>query len=527
MKDVLLLGYNEIDFPTHVKNVENNKGEAFSLSYNYTLYDNRECTQNDLYNICKSEFDKYGDYDSSSNLDGSVAYLCTYFEKNNVSYDYVNSYRKDSEKLKEMLIHNSYLVIGITTTLYVDAAPITEIIKFVRNYSEAKIVLGGQYIYGLLYYCDDTMKSYFHRKLRADYYIVSIHGEETICELITALKQPDPNYHIDRISNLMYFVNNKVSAYHYYTEKNNLEENSVKWSLLKNERPYFITLRTTLSCPFHCSFCEYPIRGGDYSYVSLEQIKYQLDEARSIGTVKHIFFGDDSFNIPVERYKAILKMMIKENYDFTWNALLRCQSLDDEVLELMVASKCRGISVGIESASNIVLTNMNKKITSEDYYKTLSRIKRYDIPLFLSFIIGFPGETDETFNETVNLINSVKPDFYRHHVWYASPLAPIMAKRDQYNIKGERYSWSHNTMDCEHAMKLYDQMYNSIKSSTWCPQHHFGFFGVMHLLARGNTINQVKDFIEVFNECVREKSRTNDNISPDYITRMKQILSRK
>ena len=144
-------------------------------------------------------------------------------------------------------------------------------------------------------------------------------------------------------------------------EDNNLENNIVDWKLFSDRIRRGVSVRTSQSCPFSCKFCNFHVMEGKYSCISVEAIEKELNTLKGIDRVKCINFVDDTFNIPKERFKKVLQMMIRNDYCFKWFSYVRCQYLDEEIVALMKESKCIGVYLGIESGNQFMLDNMNKK----------------------------------------------------------------------------------------------------------------------------------------------------------------------
>lgn len=301
----------------------------------------------------------------------------------------------------------------------------------------------------------------------------------------------------------------------------------IDWSLFKGYIGKFVSIRTCISCAFRCAFCAFPQHAGKYQVLEVEKIQKDFKALHELGCVKHIQFIDDTLNVPKERFKEMLKMMIESKYGFEWNSYIRCQYLDEETVKLMKESGCKGVFLGIESGSQKILDNMNKKSTIEQYRNGIALLKKYNIITFASLIIGFPGETYETFRETVDFIKEVKPDFWRTQLWYCDRLTPIWQEREKYDIKGASFNWSHSTMNSKEAMNLIKEMYTEIKESVWLPQYNFDLNGVFHLLYRGFTLEKVKDFIRTFNKGIEfniNNNYTREN-EEQVIGQIKNILN--
>jgi p-methyltransferase len=119
---------------------------------------------------------------------------------------------------------------------------------------------------------------------------------------------------------------------------------------------------------------------------------------------------------------------------------------------------------------------------------------------FGSFIVGFPGETDATLNETVQFIRETKPTYYRSQLWYNEPGTPIDRERSKFQIVGDGFVWSHATMDGAKAMDHIDRMLLSIKESVWLPQWSFDFWIIPYFLGKGMSPDQLKRFVRGANK---------------------------
>lgn len=208
-------------------------------------------------------------------------------------------------------------------------------------------------------------------------------------------------------------------------------------------------------------------------------------------------FISDSFNMPNSRFKEILRMMIRNKYNFEWHSYFRCQSIDEETVALMKDSRCAGVIIGFESGSPQMLVNMNKKINVSDYKTGHSLLKKYGIPTMAMLIIGFPGETKETVQETIDFIEEIKPDFYHPHVWFCEKIAPVWQQREQYGLVSTSNSWRHNTMDSQTAQEQIHYLVREIKSFVYMSVYYTDIFS---LLLQGIGISEIKEILNRKNE---------------------------
>jgi radical SAM superfamily enzyme YgiQ (UPF0313 family) len=347
--------------------------------------------------------------------------------------------------------------------------------------------------------------------LKADFYIYNKQGKVTLTKLIKAIKN---NNSFEEINNLLYKKKDRYIYTGCKKEQDRLRDKMVNWELFSERNWDVVNVRTSISCPFSCSFCSYRVYAGEYKKMNIKMIEKQLDGIERLGNVQLVEFADETLNVPPERFKDILRMMIRNDYSFNWAGYFRCQYADREMVKLMKKSGCSLVQLGIESGNNKILENMNKNATVEEYERGLALLNEYEIPTVASFIIGFPGETRKTIKDTKDFIEKTKPTYYTSYVWHCNPVTPICKEADKYNLRVSPYNWSHETMDAQTA---YDIMTNelsvSIKNSIYVTSFFsLGFYKIFHSLGgQDSKIEKFNNFLKVFNECVVENLHNSED----------------
>jgi radical SAM PhpK family P-methyltransferase len=518
MTDCLLIGFNDSSFGAYVDMVRGmgeTSGAYRDLNLAFVELDGQPSTSMKLLNRFHFE-GRPAPATPFHNCDflwPTITYLGTYLSRRGFSFDYVNTFQLEKDALREKLLHDEVLTVAVTTTLYVSPHPILEIVSFIRQYSDrVKIVVGGPFIINQSKLLDAAELERLFQFLGADFYVISQEGEQTLVNLLTALKNRHP---LSAIANLSYrdrgtFVVNSLAP-----ENNTLEENMVDYSLFPaRDLGEFVSLRTAKSCPFSCSFCGFPQRAGDYRYLSVELVEKELDALAAIGTVTTLTFLDDTFNVPKKRFKEILRMMIKNRYGFHWNSFYRSDHGDDEAIELMAEAGCEGVFLGVESGSDVMLKTMNKSARRADYLRAIPRLQSVGISTHANLIVGFPGESYASYGETISLLEEARPDFFRAQLWYADPVTPIWKRKEQFGVKGSAFAWSHDTMDYQMACDLVDRMFLCVEGPVWLPQHGFEQWSTFYLQRKGMSLPAVKAFLADFSTLVKEKLLSPQRAAP-------------
>jgi hypothetical protein len=187
-------------------------------------------------------------------------------------------------------------------------------------------------------------------------------------------------------------------------------------------------------------------------------------------------------------------MMNANDFNFRWVSFLRCSNVDEEALDLMKDSGCIGVLLGIESGDQRILQLMNKSAKVERYRWGISELNKRGIASFASLICGFPGETEESVNNTIAFIEESKPTFFNVQLYYHDTRAPIQKKAETFGIHGAGYSWSHNTMDWKGAAALAEYMFRSIENSIPLSLYGFSLWGISYLVSKGISMELITEF---------------------------------
>lgn len=508
--DCIVIGYNELPFAEYERFLSQygTDSEAYrDLKFSFVEVDGVKLDYVGLLNHVfaraghSAQADERFAFKSGDVPNLAALYLTNFLRKRGYHTAYVNLFQYEKAKLREYLDRKP-LCIAITTTFYVVNLPVVEMVRFIREHnSNVKIVVGGPLIGNhQRNYQGESLKAALD-DIGADIYVLDGQGELTLSRIIACLKEDGD---LSKVPNLMYYDEKTLRRTKTQPENNSLDENYIDWrSFLAADLGRTVQTRTARSCAFKCAFCNYPSRAGALTLTSLPVIEQELDSMLEVGGIKNVVFIDDTFNVPFPRFKEICRLMIRKQYPFNWFSYFRCSNSDEEAISLMAESGCKGVFLGIESGSPAILTNMNKAATIEKYATGIELLRRYGIMTFGSFIIGFPGETEETVDETMEFLRVTQPDFYRAQLWYCEGGTPIEHQREKFGITGEGFVWRHETMESLEAMDHIDRLFLSVKESVWLPQWSFDFWIIPYLLGRGIALETFKELMLQAHEMLR------------------------
>lgn len=486
--DCVIIGHNEADFPTvyrEAKRLQHNSGAFRYLQMNSSLVNGTPMHFMDVVNRFIEEKTGSNPHYSIAELPHlGACYLSSFLQRLQHRTGIVNCFNKDKGDL-DLLLKSNPRCVAVTTTLYVDATSLIEVVKYVRQTSaSSKIIVGGPYIYKLGILGDDVLRDYTFSKIGADVYVLSAEGELTLSKIVSALKCREAS--LDAIPNLVLPCGSgKFKATQVQPESNDLDDNRILWDLL-GERfvsPTAVT-RTARSCAYRCSFCRYPLMAGKLNLMNMDNVEREMRYLNEHGT-RQLIIIDDTFNVPLARFKDVCRMIIRNRFDFEWFSYFRCGNADAEAFALMEKSKCGGVFLGIESGDSRILKDMNKKTTVAAYKEGIHRLNEHGIASFACTMTGFPGETEESARHSRELIEESQPTFWRSELYYHDIKAPIHERAREFKIIGAGFSWSHSTMDWRKACDIIEDMYRTVKPSVVTPCWSFDWFAYPFLLGKG------------------------------------------
>src|SRR5262249_7497976 len=419
MAECLIVGFNDLDFAAHEERVRKmglGTGAYRDLALSFVRHEGRPLRALDTIN----RFHPGERLHNADFLWPAVLVLGTRLPGSRHCFDYVNLPHLEQEAFTAKLAAPDLTAVALTSTLYTEPRPLKELVDFVRaRRAEIPVIIGGPYIAGQAKVLDAEALAEQLCYLGGDIYVISAEGEGALAQAVGALKADSS---LDGIDNLAIRRGDRLTFTRRSVEDNPLPGNLIDYSLFPRDRfGQFVTTRTAKSCPFSCSFCGFPERAGAYTYLDVADVEKEFDAIAAMGGVTTLTIIDDTFNVPKRRFKNIMRMMIDRRYGFRWNSFFRCDHADDETFDLMARAGCEGVILGVESGSDELLQRMNKTARRRHSLHAIPRLEAGGIACYASLIVGFPGETAESVHETIDLLETARPSYFRAQLWYCDP----------------------------------------------------------------------------------------------------------
>lgn len=175
-------------------------------------------------------------------------------------------------------------------------------------------------------------------------------------------------------------------------------------------------------CENYCSYCIIPFVRGRCRSKDKDKVISEITALVNNGYKEIVLTGIHTGNYGSDlgiKFSSLLKEILEiPNLERLRISSIEITELDDEFFKLLNNPiLCNHLHIPLQNGSNRILDLMNRKYTKEEFYEIVKRIRsvRKDISLTTDVIIGFPGETDDDFNENVDFIRKV--GFSKVHVF--------------------------------------------------------------------------------------------------------------
>ena len=226
---------------------------------------------------------------------------------------------------------------------------------------------------------------------------------------------------------------------------------------------HYAYLRISEGCDNNCTYCVIPEMQGPYRSKTIEQIKEEAELLAENGVTELILVAQDSSYYGKDLYgRFALVDLLKELAaipQIRWIRLLYAypNNFDDEMIDYIASEEkiCKYLDIPLQHGDDEVLKRMNRKITVEEIKTLIQKLRSRipDITLRSTFIVGFPGETEEQYHNLLNFLEEMQLDCVGAFPYSREEGTPA-DKMDGHLEDDEKEKRAENLMDLQ-----YDTMY--------------------------------------------------------------------
>jgi anaerobic magnesium-protoporphyrin IX monomethyl ester cyclase len=211
---------------------------------------------------------------------------------------------------------------------------------------------------------------------------------------------------------------------------------------------------TSRGCPFDCSWCSKPTFGRTYRQQSPERVVAELRALRERYGVNYVRFCDDVFGVSRAWLERLLGLLESEQLNLQWECLARVDLLKPDLLRRMRAVGLARVYVGVESGSQKMLDLMNRGTRLSQVERTADALRQEGIRQFWFLMLGYPGETLEDIEATLQLFRRFSPEEYS-----VSIAVPVPGTRFYESVKNRLTGKARSTKGAGGSTLLYEAAY--------------------------------------------------------------------
>jgi radical SAM superfamily enzyme YgiQ (UPF0313 family) len=412
-----------------------------------------------------------------------ILYLAAILELNNIPADILDLEQfidftelELKDKIKEKSVE--YQIFGITclTNTFHLAVDIARLIK--KENLNSYVILGGPHV---TFMYESILKNDIKTENLIDFICIG-EAEKSFLALVKILisqiqtNSPLESYEdkLQSIKGLAYIDSNGYLNVNSESYELNIENLPLPARFKLPQENYYYTIANVIvnrGCPNQCSFCSRQKLFRKTKIRSISSILTEIRDILSMQTYTHINFYDN-ININNVFFKNFCNMFIEHDLQIPWGCEIRVDTIEDEDAYLLKEAGCQLIATGIESASLDVLRKNFKFQEPQRVIEGILNLKKYKIPIQAYFVLGLPGETEETFQETIDYIYSLpmdEKDKVNYFVATPYPGSRLWDERELFNINIVEADFA--KYDCEHLifeteelnMKTLENLYDTSK----------------------------------------------------------------
>jgi p-methyltransferase len=472
--------------------------KQYHLDFNLRLRkDNRELTLGALYELAKNAYQPQliakHENPRTETIPSAGYYLTGLLRAN--GYDTILGSTCDNEFLSRLSSADPF-AICISSTMIVDNAYLKKNVRQIRQFlPEAFIIVGGVFVYKSFYTLQEMQNTDVEvshnaswmlfnsgdSEMDVDIFVVAPDGTQTLLMVLKELER-GRKAQFEHIPNLA--IADHKGGYTFTPSQNeeiDYNKNFTRWDLV-DKLPMWIPIRSSIGCPFRCRFCNFYRLFPKIFLRSKESLLLELQTLRKQagGKSRIIHVTDDNVFINEKRAEDVCEAFTEAN--ISWVGFMRASTINPENINLIKRSGLIGSLVGVESGDAAQLKRMNKHQTPEETRQGIELLDHNGITVLMTFVVGFPGETVATIENTANFINSLSigasSSNYQLYPLSIFPLSDLAKPdfRKKWKITGHMDSWSHYTMNSHEAVEYGYNLFKQIANVPYNYSEESNFF---------------------------------------------------
>jgi anaerobic magnesium-protoporphyrin IX monomethyl ester cyclase len=342
-----------------------------------------------------------------------LASISAYLEREGIDSAIIDcyAYPESDSIIRKYLQEKRPAFVGFscTTSTFLDGIRIANMAKGI--FPDLKVVFGGTHVSAL------------REKVLEDFpvvdYCITGEGEVTLTELLKSGGQASAG-----IRGLIYRDDQKgISSNGYRANIPDLDSlpfpayeklkgypGAYKLPIFNYPRTPNASFISSRGCPYACTYCDRSVFHRSFRYNSTGYVYEHLKYLKTHFGVRHINIYDDQFTFNRERVDALMDAFMEKPLSMTFNCVVRAEHIDIELARRMKKAGCWMISLGIETGDEKLLALHRKNADLKMLAEKIHMIKQAGIRVKGLFMLGLPGETEDSINKSIRYFLSLPID---------------------------------------------------------------------------------------------------------------------
>ena len=347
-----------------------------------------------------------------------LLYISSFLNKHNVLNNVFDSTFYSFEAQLRFILEKQPRIVAIYTNLMtkINVIKLIKILKKESVYGFPKIILGGP---DITFNCENYLKT------GADFLVIG-EGEQTTLELYNAII--NNRSHKD-ISGIAFIENEKVIMTDPREKMKDLSKLPIPnrdiipiHKYLETWRKYHgkssMTVSTQRGCPYTCKWCSTAVYGLSYRRRPAKLVVEELMLLKETYNPDAIWFVDDVFTVSHKWINDFYREMKSIKLKIPFEIITRAERLNDAILNQLKEIGCFRIWIGAESGSQKVIDAMDRRVEINVVKEAIQKTNQIGIETGTFIMLGYPGETENDINETIQYLKEANPTHYTITVAY-------------------------------------------------------------------------------------------------------------
>jgi len=413
-----------------------------------------------------------------------ICYIGAVAQKNNYYVKIIQQIDETNEEILKQVLNFKPDYIGISCMAY-NYPNSLRLSKILKANWQRPIIFGGVY---------PSLNFNIIQERTIDFIIYG-EGEISFLELLGKLDKNEKDF--TSINGLVYIQNGKMQANPPQKRIEDLDSlpfplrDDLKIGSIYYRRRYLTnppfdrqikaSINCSRGCHYRCGFCTSPKQWGN-QWISrspsniVDEIEFLIENYK----VNYLEFRDENFTSDKNFVLGICDELIKRRINISWYCQTRIDNIDLEMLKRMKEAKCFQIEYGIETGTSETLKNIRKGISLERAREIIALTDKVGLTTHCLFVIGFPWESPDDLNETLNFMLAIPYDRVRITFYTPFEGTPLWEKLDKGLIQEKdpaKYTTMIPVMKTKYLeikelydfrRRAYEKVYNNIHFARRC-----------------------------------------------------------